>query len=59
MSTERRTLVAKLEKLLSLQNSRGDWDQDLYQQIVDLEKSVSGLPDDEPELELKPPKKTR
>lgn len=59
MSTERQTLTARRDKLLSELNSKGAWDQQGYNEVLDLEKRITGLPEDEPELELKPPKKAR
>ncbi|WP_156379691.1 hypothetical protein [Rhizobium sp. Leaf383] len=59
MTTERQTLTAKRDKLLSEFNSKASWDPERYDEVVSLDKSISGMPDDEPELELKPPRKTR
>jgi sulfur transfer protein SufE len=59
MSTERQTLTIQRDKLLASINEKGRWDQERYNEVIDLGKRIEALPEDEPELELKPPKKGR
>ncbi|MBD9544330.1 hypothetical protein IB276_33325 [Ensifer sp. ENS04] len=59
MNTERQTLTARRDELLSKMNAAGRWTQAEYDEVQGIEKRISGLPEDQPELELKPPKKPR
>lgn len=48
MNTERQKLTAKRDSLLKAMNSKGRWDQKLYDEIQDLEKRLGSLPEEVP-----------
>lgn len=54
MPTERQTLTNRRDSLLNQMNSKGEWDHERYSEVVDLEKRISGLPE-----EHRPPRKGR
>lgn len=51
MQTEREKLTAQRDELLKEFNRQGQWDQERYDKVVDVDKRLAGLP------EPKPPKK--
>jgi hypothetical protein len=61
MSTERQTLTARRDDILSKMNAAGRWTPAQYDEVQDLEKRIAALPDEQPEpkLEVKPSRKPR
>lgn len=54
MTTPRETLTSKRDELLSSFNAKGLWDQQRYNEVIDLEKRISEMPETETKSTKKP-----
>jgi len=59
MPSQRETLTTKRDKLLTSINEKGNWSLDSYNEVIDIQKRISEMPDDQLKLDLRRTKKPR